>query len=220
MERIIEIDFRRCYKAVCTRALALLMAAVFGLVAGLGISLVFFEQENEYAVYSEVSCIGVSDIAAVPFYAEVVKTSNVANRACAILNNKYTVSQIINLIQANYSENLVSGVPIIEIGTISQDPKEAVAIVDAVTEAFIVEIQTLSQNEAVRRLGESSNVEMLYNAGKTCFLVTMGTALAFALVLAGILVLREVLALQLTTIKDGLLNGELKLIGVIPRYKK
>ena len=220
MERIIEIDFHRCYKAVCSRALALLMAIVFGMVAGLGISLVFFEQENEYTVYSEVSCIAVADISAVPFYAEVVKTANVAKRACAILNDAYSVSEIINLVQTNYSENLVSGVPIIEIGVICQDPKEAVAIVDAVTEAFIVELQTLTQDEAVRRLGESSNVVMLYSAKKTCALVTLGTGLAFALVLAGILVVREILAIQLTTVKDGLLNGQLKLIGVIPRYKR
>ena len=220
MERIIEIDFQRCYRALCTRALALLMAMVFGLFAGLGISLVFFEQENEYSVYSEVSCIAVADIAAVPFYAEVVKTANVAKRAAAILNDQYSVSQIINVIQTNYSENLISGVPIIEIGVICQDPEEAVAIVDAVTESFIVEIQTLAQNEAVRRLGESCNVQMLYNARKTCLLVTMGTALGFGLVLAAILVLREILALRLTNIKDGLLKGQLKLIGVIPRYKK
>ena len=220
MERIIEIDFHRCYKAVCSRALALLMAVVFGLVAGLGISLVFFEQENEYVVYSEVSCIAVGDISAVPFYAEVVKTANVAKRASAILNDTYTVSEIITHIQTNYSENLVSGVPIIEIGMTCQDPEEAVAIVDAVTEAYIVELQTLTQDEAVRRLGESSDVLMTYNAKKTCFIVTVGTALAFALILAGILVMREILALQLTTVKDGLLNGQLKLIGVIPRYKK
>ena len=112
MERIIEIDFHRCYKAVCRRGLALLMAMVFGLIAGLGISLVFFEQENEYMVYSEVSCIAVADISAVPFYAEVVKTANVAKRACAILNDAYSVSEIINLVQTNYSENLISGVPI------------------------------------------------------------------------------------------------------------
>ena len=220
MERIIEIDFYRCWKAICTRAMALLMAAVFGLVAGLGISLVFFEQDNEYIVYSEVSCVGVGDISAVPFYAEVVKTANVAKRASAILNDRYTVSQIINLIRTNYSENLTSGVPIIEIGVISHDPDEAVAIVDAVTEAFIVELQTMTQDEAVRRLGESSDVILLYNAKKTCVLVTFGTALAFALVLAGILVMREILALELTTVKDGLLNGQLKLIGIIPRYKK
>ena len=102
----------------------------------------------------------------------------------------------------------------------TQNPEVGVTIVDAVTEAFIVELQTLTQNEAVRRLGESSNVEMLYNAKKTCLLVTLGTSLAFALVLAAILVLREILALQLTTVKDGLLNGQLKLIGVIPRYKR
>ena len=220
MERIIEIDFDRCWKAVCTRSMALLMAAVFGLVAGLGISLVFFEQENEYIVYSEVSCVAVGDISAVPFYAEVVKTANVAKRASAILNDQYTVSQIINLIRTNYSENLTSGVPIIEIGVISHDPDEAVAIVDAVTEAFIVELQTMTQDEAVRRLGESSDVILLYNAKKTCVLVTLGTALAFTLVLAGILVMREILALELTTVKDGLLNGQMKLIGVIPRYKK
>ena len=162
----------------------------------------------------------MGDISAVPFYAEVVKTANVAKRASAILNDTYTVSEIINHIQTNYSENLVSGVPIIEIGMTCQDPEEAVAIVDAVTEAYIVELQTLTQDEAVRRLGESSDVLMTYNAKKTCFLVTVGTALAFALILAGILVMREILALQLTTVKDGLLNGQLKLIGVIPRYKK
>ena len=200
--------------------MALLMALVFGLVAGLGISLVFFEQENEYSVYSEVSCIGIGDLSAVPFYAEVVKTANVAKRASAILNESYSASQILGLIQTNYSDNLISGVPIIEIGILSRDPEEAVAIVDAVTESFIVELQTLVQDEAVRRLGESSNVEMLYNAKKTCLLVTLGTALAFAVALAAVLVIREILALRLTTVKDGLLNGQLKLIGVIPRYKK
>lgn len=220
MERIIEIDFQRCYKAVLKQALSLLMVLIFGAVAGFGISLVFFEQEDEYAVYSEVSCISASDLSVVPFYAEVVKTANVAKRAAAMLNDTYSVSQIINLIQANYSENVVSGVPVIEIGTLCQDPEETVAIVDAVTEAFIVELQTLTENETVRRLGESSHVELLYNASRTRLLVTLGTALAFAVLLAAIIVLREILALRLTTVKDGLLNGQLKLIGVIPRYKK
>lgn len=220
MERIIEIDFQRCYKAVLKQAMSLLMALVFGAVAGFGISLVFFEQEDEYAVYSEVSCISASDLSVVPFYAEVVKTANVAKRAAAMLNDTYSVSEIINLIQVNYSENVVSGVPIIEIGAISRNPEETVAIVDAVTESFIVELQTLTESETVRRLGESSHVELLYNAFRTRLLVTLGTALAFVLLLAAIIVLREILALRLTTVKDGLLNGQLKLMGVIPRYKK
>ncbi len=220
MERIIEIDFQRCYKAVLSRAMALLMALIFGLFTGYGISLACFEQADEYSVYSEVSCISASDISVIPFYAEVVKTANVAKRAAAMLNDTYSVSEIINLIQTNYSENVVSGVPIIEIGAICQNPEETVAIVDAVTEAFIVELQTLTHNETVRRLGESSHVELLYNASRTRLMVTFGTALAFALLLAAIIVLREILALQLTTVKDGLLNGELKLLGVIPRYKK
>jgi len=220
MERIIEIDFQRCYKAVLKQGMALLMALVFGLVAGFGISLVFFEQEDEYAVYSEVSCISASDLSVVPFYAEVAKTANVAKRAAAMLNDAYSVSEIINLVQANYSENVVSGVPVIEIGAMCRNPEETVAIVDAVTEAFIVELQTLTENETVRRLGESSHVELLYNASRTRLLVTAGTALAFALLLAAVIVLREILALRLNSIKDGLLNGQLKLMGVIPRYKK
>ena len=220
MERIIEIDFQRCYKAVRVRALSLLMTLIFGLFAGYGISLACFELENEYAVYSEVSCISASDIGVVPFYAEVVKTSNVAKRAAVMLDDAYSVSHIMSIIQTNYSDNVGSGVPIIEIGALCSNPEETIAIVDAVTEAFIVEIQMLSQNETVRRLGESSNVELLYNAPKTYLLVTAGTALAFALILAAIIVLREILALRLTHVKDGLLNGELKLIGVIPRYQK
>ena len=220
MERVIEIDYHRCYNALLTRAMSLLMALIFGLVTGFGISLACFEQQDEYSVYSEVSCISASDISVVPFYAEVVKTANVAKRAAAMLDNQYSVSEIINLIQTNYSENVISGVPIMEIGAVCRNPEETVAIVDAVTEAFIVELQTLTQNETVRRLGESSRVELLYNASRTRLLVTLGTGLAFVLLLAAAIVLREILALRLTTVKDGLLGGELKLLGVIPSYKK
>lgn len=220
MERIIEIDFRRCYRAVLRRFLALLLALIFGLLAGYGVSLAFFEPENEYSVYSEVSCVAATDISVVPFYAELVKTTNVAQRATELLKDSYSVTQIINLIQTNYSENIVSGIPVIEIGALSRNPKETVAIVDAVTEAFVVELQSLMHDETVRRLGDSSHVELLYNARKTRWLVTLGTAMAFVLLLVVIIVMREILALHLSTVKDGLLGGQLKLIGVIPRYKK
>jgi len=193
---------------------------IFGLLSGYGISLAFFESENEYSVYSEVSCVAATDISVVPFYAELVKTANVAQRASRLLNNTYSVSQIINLIQTNYSENVVSGIPVIEIGAFSQNPEETVAVVDAVTEAFVVELQALRQDETMRRLGDSSNVVLIYNARQTHLLVTLGTALAFVLLLVLIIVMREILALRLSTVKDGLLGGQLKLIGVIPNYKK
>ena len=218
MEHVIDIDFQRCYKALVCRGMSLLMAMIFGLITGFGFSLAFFEQEDEYSVYSEVSCISASDISVVPFFAEVVKTANVAKRAAIVLDYEYSISEIINLIQANYRENVISGVPVIEIGAICNDPEKSVAIVNAVTEAFIAELQTLTQNETVRRLGESSRVELLYNASRTRLLVTIGTSLAFTLLLAAAIVLREILALQMTNVKDSLLNGELKLLGVIPHY--
>ncbi|MBQ2991578.1 MAG: hypothetical protein IJD60_09880 [Clostridia bacterium] len=220
MERIIEIDFQRCFRAVFRRSLALLLALIFGLSVGYGISLAFLEPENEYSVYSEVSCVSATDISVVPFYAELVKTASVAQHAAELLNNTYSVSEIINLVKTNYSENVTSGIPVIEIGALTRNPQETVAIVDAVTEAFIVELQSLRQDETVRRLGDSSHVELLYNARKTHWLVVLGTALAFAVVLAAIIVMKEILALRLSTVKDGLLGGQLKLIGVIPRYPK
>ena len=220
MDRVIEIDFQRCYRAVFSKAPALLLALIFGLLTGYGASLAFFESQNEYSVYSEVSCVAATDISVVPFYAELVKTADVAQRASELLNKTYSVSEIINLVQTNYSENVGSGIPVIEISALSRNPEETVAVVDAVTEAFIVEIQSLMRDETVRRLGDSSNVELLYNAQKTRLLVTLGTALAFVLLLVVIIVIKEILALHLSTVKDGLLGGQLKLIGVIPRYKK
>lgn len=220
MERIIEIDFRRCFRAVFSKAMALLLALIFGLFAGYGISLAFFEPENEYIVYSEVSCVAATDISVVPFYAELVKTATVAQRASELLEGNYSVNQIIRLIQTNYSENVVSGIPVIEIGALTSKPEETVAVVDAVTEAFVVEHQNLMQDETVRRLGDSSNVELLYNARRTRLFVTLGTALVFMLLLVAIIVVKEILALHLSTVKDGQLGGQLKLMGVIPQYKK
>lgn len=219
MERIIEIDFQRCFRAVAKKSLALLLALIFGLIAGLGIAQVFLEPENEYSVYSEVSCVSATDISVVPFYAELVKTGNVAQRATELLNNEYTISQIINLIQTNYSQNVLSGIPVIEIGAITNDPDETVAVVDAVTEAFVAELQDLMNSEIVRRLGNTSTVVLLYNAQKTRLMVTLVVGLAFALLLAIVIIMKEILALRLVTIKDGLLGGQLKLIGVIPQYK-
>ena len=220
MERIIEIDFRRCYRAVLSKSLALLLALIFGLFAGYGASLAFFDSENEYAVSSEVSCVAATDISVIPFYAELAQTASVAQRASEMLNGSHTVSEIMNLIQTDYSENVFSGIPVIEIGIITHNPKEMVAVVDAVTEAFVAELQNLMKDETVRRLGDSSDAELLYNARKTHILVTMGTALAFVLLLAMIIIMREILALRLSTVKDGLLGGQLKLLGVIPRYNK
>lgn len=220
MDHIIEIDFQRCWRAVVSHALALVLAMICGLLAGYGVSLALFEKENEYTVYSEVSCVSASDISVVPFYAELVQTANVAQRAAEMLNYEYSVSQIMNLIQTNYSENVVSGIPVIEIGTMTRSPEKMVVVVDAVTEAFIAELQSLRQDETVRRLGNVSNVVLLYNARQTRLLVTAGAAVAFALLLACIIVMREILALHLSTIKDGLLGGQLKLIGVIPYNKK
>lgn len=220
MDHIIEIDFQRCFRAVFSKGLALLIALIFGLMAGYGISLAFFEPENEYSVYSEVSCVSATDISVVPFYAEVVKTANVAQRAAELLNNTYSINQIMNLIQTNYSENVGSGIPIIEIGVITRNPEESVTIVDAVTEAFVAELQNLTHSETVRRLGDSSNVEVMYNAKQTRLLVTFGVGIGFAVLLIAMIVLKEILALHLATIKDGLLGGQLKLLGVIPRYKK
>ena len=220
MERIIEIDFQRCFRAVFKRFFALFLALVFGLVAGYGIAITFFEPDNEYAVYTEVSCVTATDISAVPFFAELAKTANVAQRAAELLNNTYSVNQIINLIQTDYMDNVDSGVPVIKIGALSRNPKETVAVVDAVTEAYIVELQDLMQDEVVRRLGNTSTIEIQYNARKTRLIVTAGTALAFVALLILLIVLKELLALHLSTVKDGLLGGQLKLIGVIPRYKK
>ena len=138
MERIIEIDFQRCFRAVFKRFFALFLALVFGLVAGYGIAITFFEPDNEYAVYTEVSCVTATDISVVPFFAELAKTANVAQRAAELLNNTYSVNQIINLIQTDYMDNVVSGVPVIKIGALSRNPEETVAVVDAVTDAYIV----------------------------------------------------------------------------------
>lgn len=220
MERIIDIDFRRCYRAVISKYVALLLALAFGLVAGYGASIAFFDAENEYVVYSEVSCVSATDVSVVPFYAELVKTADVAQRASDLLENRYSVSQIIQMIDVNYSDNVDSGIPVIEIGATTSDPEGTVAVVDAATEAFIVELQALMHDETVRRLGNASQVELMYNARQTRLAVTLGTALAFVLVLVLILVMREVLALHLSTIKDGQLDGQMKLLGVIPRYKK
>lgn len=217
MDPIIEIDVMRCWRAVCRKALALLLVFVLGLPAGFGVHRALFEQENEYAACTEVL---VSELYIVPTCAEVAKTETVLQRAAGRLDGAYSADRISSLLQVNYRENVIANIPVVQICISSRDAEEAAAIAQAVTEAYVEVLHALMGPEVAYRLSTSASVTVLYNAGRTCLLVTLGTACLLAALAVAVIVLREILALRLTTVKDGVLGGQLKLLGVIPRYKE
>ncbi len=218
MERIIEIDFAHCFKEVFRKWLALLLAAIFGAIIGWGYFAAFLGQENLYMATASVSCINIEDVSVVPFYAEIAKTTNVANRAADLLGNSCSANDIISMVSVQYEDNIDSGIPIIEIQATSTDQDQIVRVSNAVADAFITEIQSLTNTESARKLGNTSVISMVYSAKKTMFYCIVGVAVICALLLAAFIFIRAMLAFKLETIRDGILDGKLKLLGVIPRF--
>ncbi|MBE6067131.1 MAG: capsular biosynthesis protein [Clostridium lundense] len=68
-------------------------------------------------------------------YAEIAKSERVAQNASNKLNLKYTPKQILNMINVTPKQ----GTQILEIKAENKDSKEAAALIDAVTSAFVQE---------------------------------------------------------------------------------
>lgn len=226
MERLIEIDFSRCVKALWHNMGVILLSAVLGALLGLGVAAFSIQWEDAYQskvdMYSvaNTSYTEVVESAKVMMsYAEIAKSMRVSERAAEILNDSTLDASTINtMIQIEYNNSQLINSNMIRIYATSNSPEKAVSVVNAVADAYATEMLLLAEKESVRRVDYAQTAEQSYSVKKALLQWIILAAVGVAFIVCAVIVMKEVFSVQLSNVKDGSLSGKLPLLGVVPEY--
>lgn len=234
-DRIIEIDFAHCFRAVFQKwPVIFAMAGVGIILAGL-ISLFVCEQEDRYEATSSVYCTmeesynyteAAESIQMMNMYVDIITSSRVAERANKILGNAYPDSEtILKMLTIDSGEEdsksyygVLNSSIVIKIKANSSNPAEAVDVANAMAEAYSLEMTNITGNSSVRLLDSAQSAAVIYEAEKQsviymCLGAFLGMFIAFAWI-----VIKEIFVVNLNTVNDATLFGKLEIIGVIPDF--
>lgn len=167
-----------------------------------------------YGSYQE----SVEGAAAMQTYSEIITSSKVTERAALLLGEQNITGETIkSLISISFTGEASS---ILSIQAFYNNPDVAVGIVNAVAEAFVIEVRNITGENNVQVLDKATEAGLYYSANAQQNKIRVfAVLLGFILSCAGI-VCHTVFTSRIGSIKECTLDGELDLIGVIPRSDK
>lgn len=227
VNRIIEIDFERCFKALIVYSKTILIATLAFILIGVGLSGVIIPQEDEYTAHSSVYSIvygsysdSTESLQTMIAYADIVKSYKVAERASLLLGDENLDAETIyNMISAEYENTNYTYTSIIDIYAKASDRQTAVKVSNAVTEAFVLEIASLTGKEDVKQLDKAYDAEQTYNTTEAKIKTIAISGIVGLILSCGFVFIREVFSTKMYNPKDASLYGTLDVFGVIPKFK-
>jgi len=215
-----QINIRKALDALIAKWYVIPITALIFLCAGIVIS-----DTDAPDMYSATTTIYSSSYVsyrdsvevrnAIQFYADIIRSKRVAERASSIIAREIPPEQIIGMISTSNPVNSA----IFVIRAVSTEPATAVIVVNAVAAAFIQEIEHVTSVEGVRVL-DTANTAQLFSSGsqsslQTRFIATAIGALLSALIIAFLAAVDKRAAFP----HEVTLNGKIELIGAIPEKK-
>lgn len=227
--RVIEIDFVRCFKALLKNIKWIIASAVLFLLIGILVALFYVDSDNVYDAKSSVYSIAYGSysesaegINAIRTYSEIVKSLRVSERAALLLGDdsldKFTIYDMIEVEEPSLDAN---GYPeeesaIINIHAYSTNQEDAVRVANAVANAYVMEVTSITLTDSVQVLDEAYYCGLTYNARKQQLIYAAVITLIGIVLSCAIIVLHEIFSSRIASLKQGSLYGELDIIGVIP----
>lgn len=231
--RIIEIDFSRCLKALWIHISWIIASVVSFFIIGILVAVFYLDTENVYDAKSSVYSItygsyadSANGIQAIKTYSDIVKSLRVAERAALLLGDdsldKFTIYEMIEVEEPepNSLGYVTDDSSIIQIHASATDKEDAIRVANAVANAYVMEVTSITNSDSVQVLDEAYTCEITYNALKQQ-LIYIGLFTAIGLILGcAIIVLCEIFSIKITSLQQGSLYNQLDIIGVIPEQEK
>ena len=227
--RIIEIDFVRCFKALLKNMKWIVCTAFLFLAIGILVAVYYVDTENVYDAKASVYSIAHGSytdssegIQVIRTYSDIVKSLKVAERASLLLGDgqldKFTIYDMIEVEGPEVSSSgyVVGESSIINIHASSTNPQDAVRVANAVAQAFVMEVSSITMTTSVQVLDEAYTCDMTYNALKQQAIYVGLIVAAGILLSCAVIVLQEIFSTKISTLQQSTLYGELDIIGVIP----
>lgn len=214
------IDLLRIVKKLIKRIwLIIIVTGVSGLI---GVIYTFGETTNIYgaevSIYSVAAgsySASIQGFNAMTDYAEIVGSKKVADRVVnALPEYRLDAQKVQSMVKTSYGDNSA----IFHVYAYSSNPQLATSVANAAAEAFVLEVGNITGVDNVKILDEAMNVFISYDGQKEQLktrLIFTGAGLVLICVL---LSLTEIFSTRVTKVTDCTLNGEIKLLGVIPKH--
>ncbi len=219
-----KIDLRRCVYELLKRTpiiiVSTLIFAVLGVIVGLSTS-----SESTYSAKASVCSLvygsyddTMSGQDTLSAFASISKSSRVASRAAIILGDSSLTSDDIKdmtIVQASAESS-----SIMEVYAYSTNPDQAVNVANAVAQAFVIEVKSITGSEDIQVLDSAQSAKIFVDeSAQQMKIILIFTVLGFLLI-CFIIVMITIFSSKVMSLEECQLDGSLELIGVIPDSKQ
>lgn len=232
LKRIIEIDLRQCMKSLIKGKIFILLCTLLCGILGILIALFAVKGENEYDATATVYSITYGSYAeseqgvyAIRKYSDIIKSYRVSERAALLLaDSSITKEDIYNMIDV---ESLVvegttylyeNNSSVIRLHALHEDQNMAMRVVNAVADAFVLEVNSLSNAESTRVLDYAYTTEISYDAQQTQLLVILISIIAGIFLGCFVILYRIIFSSKVVSVNEASLHSRLEVVGVIPKF--
>lgn len=232
LQRVINIDIRRCFIMLAKKARILFAGSIVGALCGILLILFWIEDEDRYDAQAAVYSIAYGSfdesekgISAILAYSDIIKSYKIAEKAALLIGDgNLNKEKIYDMIEVE--EKVIQGTTyvyendssVIRIHAVSNNHDEAVKVVNAVADAFVMEINGISDSNSTDVLDYAYTAEKSYNA-----LLEQAMWLGICIV-AGVLICafyicyKVIFSDTIVSVKDASLYGQFDIIGAIPKF--
>lgn len=214
------IDFVRIMQKLIKKIWLIIIVTVLSALVGIVYTIgdkpnIYSADASIYSVASGSYAASVQGTYIMKDYAEIAESKKVADRVVNALTEYNLDSPTVqSMVKTSYSEDSA----LFHVSVYSSDPALAILIANAVAEAFVMEVSNITGADNVKILDEAVNTTVSYD-GQSEQLKSrlLFTAAGFILICV-IISLSEIFSTKVTKVSDCTLNGEIKLLGVIPKH--
>ena len=157
----------------------------------------------------------IEGVTALKTYADIITSKKVADRAARIIGDDSLDG---NMIKDMISYTCSETSPIYTIKATSTSPSLSITVANAVANAFVIQMNTITGEGSAQILDEACNYEKSFD-GKKDQLLSIGIITLAGMVLSMLVVIGySFFSGKVMSVQDATLNGELEIIGVIPNF--
>ena len=218
----IEIDLGRIFKTLLRKLWVIAIVAVLAFALSLVLvkevkrEQVYQANATVYSVANGSYRLSLEGTNAMKDYSEIITTLKVCERAALLLgDDSIDGYYVMGSIEPYYTDDS----SILTITSYDTNPQRAMKIANAVANAFVIEMRTITGGEDVQLLDEaftSYPYNMSDSGLMTKRVIFVGVAL---FIVCAYIVLNEIFTSRLKTIRECTLGGDIEVIGVIPIYR-
>lgn len=148
-------------------------------------------------------------------YSQVATSMKVLNQAALVLNMPEVTGKVLSAyVRAQIDEQT----SLVVLTVTSTSPTFAVAAVNAVAEAFVGEIRTITGENNVTVLDVADEAVVVSNGVMRQWTIRLVAMVAAMALMVAAILLKDILSNRITSLHAASLKGQLDIIGVIPAF--